>query len=201
MPTTCRSRRCSRCRRPDPATADRAVALAEQFFIITHQSCELWLKQIVADLDAAERALRPPGGTEDLELSVEFLMRTTEVLRLLHGQLLALEKLPIRHFAEFRPHLDTASGAQSAQFRQMSRLLGDEQKAGRLYEAFAASADYHGYPVPEVCRLGVERRHAAPRRRGPAGDRQRLLALEGRPPGPDVQDGRRPGGHGRHQRP
>jgi tryptophan 2,3-dioxygenase len=138
-----------------PAAADRAVALAEQFFIIAHQSCELWLKQIVADLDAAAEALMPPGGVDDLELSVEFLLRTGEVLRVLHAQLLALEKLPIRYFAEFRPHLDTASGAQSAQFRQLARLLGTGQNPGSLYKAFMAAAEYHGHSIPDVCRRGV----------------------------------------------
>jgi tryptophan 2,3-dioxygenase len=138
-----------------PATADRAVVLAEQFFIITHQSCELWLKQIGADLNAAADALRPPCDVNDLELSVEFLLRTGEVFRVLHSQLLALEKLPIRHFAEFRRYLDTASGAQSTQFRQLTRLLGTDRNPGGLYNALVAAAEYQGYSIPDVCRQGV----------------------------------------------
>ncbi|MCI4061484.1 tryptophan 2,3-dioxygenase family protein [Micromonospora sp. R77] len=141
-----------------PATDDRAVALAEQFFIITHQSCELWLKQVVADLDAVVQTLTPPCGPDDLELGVEFLLRTGEILRVLHHQLLALEKLPIRHFVEFRPRLDTASGVQSAQFRQLTGLLGDDRNPGSLYEAFTAAVGYHNLSVAEVCRLGVSAR-------------------------------------------
>lgn len=138
-----------------PATAGRATVLAEQFFIITHQSCELWLKQIVADLDAAAEVLTPPCDAGDLETSLEFLLRTGEILHVLHGQLIALEKLPLRYFAEFRPHLGTASGAQSAQFRQLARLMGSGRKQGGLYEAFVAAAGAHGLSLTDVCRQGV----------------------------------------------
>lgn len=137
-----------------PATSGRAVVLAEQFFIITHQACELWLKQVAADLQAAAEALLPHCEVSDLELGAEFLMRTGEVLRVLHGQLLVLEKLPMRHFVHFRPHLDTASGAQSAQFRQLAQLLGDDQNQGSLYTAFVEAVGYHGLSVVEVCRRG-----------------------------------------------
>ncbi|MFJ3232896.1 tryptophan 2,3-dioxygenase family protein [Streptomyces sp. NPDC086787] len=138
-----------------PETADRAVVLAEQFFIITHQSCELWLKQVGADLSAAADELMPPCDDHDLELSVEFLTRTSELLRVLHDQLLALEKLPVGYFAAFRPYLGTASGAQSAQFRQLARLLGRDEYAGSLYQAFVAAVEYRGLSVPDVCRLGA----------------------------------------------
>ncbi|MDX3659646.1 tryptophan 2,3-dioxygenase family protein [Streptomyces sp. ID05-26A] len=138
-----------------PATADRAVVLAEQFFIITHQSCELWLKQMGTDLTAAAEAMTPPCDVSDLELSAEFLLRTGEILRVLHGQLLALEKLPMRHFAEFRRYLGTASGAQSTQFRQLTPLLGNDENSGGLYQALVAAAEYHGYSISDVCRQGV----------------------------------------------
>ncbi|WP_255306247.1 tryptophan 2,3-dioxygenase family protein [Streptomyces sp. Wb2n-11] len=139
-----------------PHTAGRAVVLAEQFFIITHQSCELWLKQLGADLDAAAEALLPPCDTHDLELGLEFLLRSGELTRVLQQQLLVLEKLPLRYFAEFRSYLDTASGAQSAQFRRLTTLLGNSHHQGSLYEAFAAAVEYHGQTVDDVCRRGVE---------------------------------------------
>jgi tryptophan 2,3-dioxygenase len=140
----------------NPDAADQAVILAEQFFIITHQSCELWLKQIGADLNAAAEALMPPCDTCGLELGVEFLVRTGELLRVLYNQLLALEKLPLRYFAEFRPHLGTASGAQSAQFRRLAQLLGSDQNPSSLYQAFVAATEYHGLSVDDVCRRGIE---------------------------------------------
>jgi tryptophan 2,3-dioxygenase len=74
----------------------------------------------------------------------------------LQQQLLVLEKLPLRYFAEFRSSLDTASGAQSAQFRRLTTLLGNSHHQGSLYEAFAAAVEYHGQTVDDVCRRGVE---------------------------------------------
>ncbi|MGW4380381.1 tryptophan 2,3-dioxygenase family protein [Kitasatospora sp. NPDC004531] len=139
-----------------PPASSRSVVLAEQFFIITHQASELWLKQLGSDLDAAAEALMPPCDAHDLEIGLEFLLRAGEVLRVLQQQLLVLERLPLRYFAEFRPYLDTASGAQSTQFRRLTALLGGDHHRGSLYEAFAAAAEYHGRTVPEVCRLGVE---------------------------------------------
>lgn len=136
-------------------TADRAVVLAEHFFIIAHQSCELWLKQVIADLDASADALSPPCNIASIELSAEFLQRANELFRVLHEQVIALEQLPLRHFVEFRPYLGTASGAQSQQFVLLSRLLGSDRQVGRLYEAFRAAVAYHNLSVEEVCRRGV----------------------------------------------
>lgn len=137
-----------------PDTVSRAVVLAEHFFIVTHQSCELWLKQITIDLDAAADAMAPPYGPDDEELALEFLQRSVELLRVLHDQLIALERLPLRHFAEFRPLLDGASGAQSAQFRLLARLLGNDRQQGQLYQAFEQLAEHRGISVPQVCALG-----------------------------------------------
>ncbi|MFJ6666558.1 tryptophan 2,3-dioxygenase family protein [Streptomyces sp. NPDC091383] len=138
-----------------PETTSRAVVLAEHFFIVAHQSCELWLKQVTLDLEAAADAMTPPNGPEDGELALEYLLRSTELLRVLHEQVLALERLPLRHFAAFRPFLDGASGAQSAQFHQLSRLLGDERRQGRLYRAFEQLSEEQGLSVSEVCARGT----------------------------------------------
>lgn len=138
-----------------PATTDRAVVLAEHFFIVAHQSCELWLKQVIVDLEAAADALTPPCDAGDLEQSVEFLQRSNELLRVLHEQVIALERLPLRHFIEFRPYLGTASGAQSLQFRLLGRLIGGDHLPGRLYEAFVGAAEHHHLSVAEVCRRGI----------------------------------------------
>ncbi|MGW5266182.1 tryptophan 2,3-dioxygenase family protein [Microbispora sp. NPDC004025] len=138
-----------------PDTADPALVLAEHLFIVAHQSCELWLKQVVVDLAAAADALSPMTGVIDAELSAEILQRVSELLRVLHDQLVALERLPLRHFAEFRPYLETASGAQSSQFRTLTDLLGDDRRPGRLYEAFRAATAHSGLSVTEVCRSGI----------------------------------------------
>src|SRR5438270_534015 len=90
-----------------PADAEPAVVRSELFFIIVHQASELWLKHLVGDLEAAAQALSPHDGMDDAELSVELLDRAAESLRILQEQLIALEKLPVQHFARFRPYLST----------------------------------------------------------------------------------------------
>lgn len=139
-----------------PETADRTVVLAEHFFIVAHQSCELWLKQAVADLSLARDLLSPTGQPADaMDSSVELLERAAELLRVLHEQVLVLERLPLRHFVQFRPYLGTASGAQSQQFMLLGRLLGDGGEEGELYRAFEACAEGQGCTVADVCRLGI----------------------------------------------
>lgn len=135
-------------------TADRAVVLAEHFFIVAHQSCELWLKQLVADLEAVVDTLASGSGAADLELSVELLRRAGDLLRVLNEQVMVLERLPLRHFVEFRPFLGTASGAQSEQFGVLGRLIGNDRQGGALYEAFVAAAARSDLSVTQVCRLG-----------------------------------------------
>ncbi|MEV5978415.1 tryptophan 2,3-dioxygenase family protein [Streptomyces sp. NPDC052114] len=139
-----------------PETADPAVVLAEHFFIVAHQSCELWLKQVVADLGLAKDLLSSPSRPDDrAEIGVELLQRSAELLRVLHEQVLALERLQLRHFVQFRPYLGTASGAQSEQFRILGRLLGDGSEESELYRAFVKTAAHRGFTVSDVCRLGV----------------------------------------------
>ncbi|GAA0583900.1 tryptophan 2,3-dioxygenase family protein [Kribbella sandramycini] len=135
-------------------TAPREVVLAEHFFIVAHQASEIWLKQIIADLLAATDALRPDYGNPDANLSVEYLDRAGRLIGLLHDQLVALEKMPLRHFADFRPHLGTASGAQSQQFHQLDDLLGNDERPDGLYAAFDAYATAQGMSVAAVCRIG-----------------------------------------------
>lgn len=136
-------------------TADRAVVLSEHFFIVAHQSTEIWLKQILADLVAATDALRPDFGSRDGDLSLEHLERAARLIQLLHDQLVVLEKMPLRHFAEFRPHLGTASGAQSQQFHELDALLSDEDRPEGLFAAFSSFASDQGMSVGDVCQLGA----------------------------------------------
>lgn len=140
-----------------PSTTDPAVILSEHFFIVTHQSCELWLKQVVADLSLVRDLLLPESGYQDDQLvsSAELLYRATELLRVLHDQVLVLERLPLRHFVEFRPYLGTASGAESEQFRALGRLVGGNKEPSELYQAFTTAVEQHGYSIAEVCRQGL----------------------------------------------
>lgn len=139
-----------------PRSADHGVVTAEHFFMVAHQSSELWLKQVIMDVRATTSALQPLRGEHFPELALEHLHRATDVLRLLQGNLACLELLPLRHFAEFRTYLGTASGAQSIQFHALDRLLDSSGSSCRLYDAYSAAVHYEGMTVHEVCALGVE---------------------------------------------
>lgn len=137
------------------AQEDRAILLSEHFFIVSHQTCELWLKQILADLAAVEAAFETmsPGG---MERAVDLLYRVNDLLRLLYEQLVTLERLPLEDFARFRQHLGTASGAQSAQFHLLEGVIGDARVDGSLYEALVVGLERTGGDLEKAARAGVE---------------------------------------------
>ncbi|MBA3780233.1 MAG: hypothetical protein H0X12_00020 [Nocardioides sp.] len=134
---------------------DRTTMLSEHFFIVSHQTCELWLKQILADLAAVEDAFQTMA-TGDLERSVDLLYRASDLLRLLHEQLLTLERLPLEDFVKFRQHLGTASGAQSSQFHLLEGVIGNARRDGGLFKAFAAGLERTGVDLETVVWAGVE---------------------------------------------
>jgi tryptophan 2,3-dioxygenase len=135
--------------------ADRATVLSEQFFIVSHQTCELWLKQILGDLAAVEGHFLTMT-TAGLERSVDLLYRSSELLRLLHEQLMALERLPLEDFAQFRQYLGMASGAQSSQSHQLERVLGSASRSGSLFLAFRSGLERIGTDLEEIVAAGVE---------------------------------------------
>ncbi|MEV7795966.1 tryptophan 2,3-dioxygenase family protein [Streptomyces sp. NPDC087512] len=129
------------------------TVLSEQFFIVCHQTCELWLKQILDDLTAVEQAFSTMGPAS-LERAVDLLRRADGLLRLLHEQLIVLERLPFEDFAAFRRFLGTASGAQSPQFHRLERMIGNAVRCGTLYTEFARGAERAGSTVEKIVEAG-----------------------------------------------
>src|SRR5438094_3997878 len=112
-----------------------AVRAAEHFFIVTHQAFELWFKQLLLDLRCAADLLPPP--TSDAEMALDHLHRASSVLRLLVQQMVLFDSLSPRSFLAFRPYLGTASGSESAQWRDVQKALGLRGKGGSpVYNAF-----------------------------------------------------------------
>jgi tryptophan 2,3-dioxygenase len=133
-----------------PSHLPRRVRNSENFFIVVHQSCELWLSQLLMDLDAATDAMTASG--DHLELALEHLERVTAVLGLLNEHVAVLSTLPAPCFAEFRSYLGTASGAQSARFRQLDRMLGNSRIGSPVGEVFSDAAARAGYQLVDVWR-------------------------------------------------
>lgn len=111
-----------------PESQAPGVRAAEHFFIVTHQAFELWFKQLLLDLSDAATVLPPPSG--DAELALDHIQRAASILRLLVQQMVLFDRLSPRSFLAFRPYLGTASGSESAQFREVQRALGLRGQSG-----------------------------------------------------------------------
>ncbi len=134
-----------------PDTEGETVRAAEHFFIITHQAFELWFSQLLLDLSDAAALLQPP--TADAEMALDHLQRAASILRLLTQQMVLFDHLSPRSFLAFRPYLGTASGSESAQFRDVQRALGLRGQAGsRVYAAFTAALEARGLALEDVYR-------------------------------------------------
>ncbi|MGM1058262.1 tryptophan 2,3-dioxygenase family protein [Saccharothrix sp. Mg75] len=122
------------------------VRLAEHFFIVVHQTSELWLRQLLLDLDLGVDALRAARP----RLAAEHLLRVGRVFDLLRSHIDVLDRLPADCFARFRPYLGTASGAQSEQFADVERALGFGRGPAPVLEALHAATA--GTTLAEACR-------------------------------------------------
>ncbi|MFJ6676575.1 tryptophan 2,3-dioxygenase family protein [Actinosynnema sp. NPDC091369] len=134
-----------------------AVRSAEHLFIVVHQASELWMAQLLLDLDLAASALR--RGSADT--AAEHVERAAALFGVLRAQLDVLDRLPPACFARFRPYLGTASGAQSRQFAALERALGFGPTEPPLATALAEAAAAAGVTLPEVWRSGGPLRRVA----------------------------------------
>ncbi len=92
----------------------------ETLFIIIHQVYELWFKLLLHELDHVRQQL----SSDDLYGSIATFQRARTVMKTLVSQLDILETMTPMGFESFRDRLDTASGFQSAQFREFEFILG-----------------------------------------------------------------------------
>lgn len=119
--------------RSDPAEHD------EMLFIIIHQVYELWFKLLLHEIDRCKREF----SSNDLFGAIARFKRLRTVLKTLVEQIDILETMSPLNFLAFRDRLETASGFQSAQFRQLEFVLGLKRKEmlkhyegeGELYQA------------------------------------------------------------------
>ncbi len=92
----------------------------EMLFIVVHQVYELWFKQLLHELDKIKRDF----SANDLYGAIHTFKRARTVMKTLVGQLDILETMTPMSFNSFRDRLETASGFQSAQFRELEFALG-----------------------------------------------------------------------------
>jgi tryptophan 2,3-dioxygenase len=97
----------------------------ELLFIVIHQVYELWFKQLLHEIDHLAALLR----AGDAAGASRTLRRTLTIMKTIVAQVDVLETMTPLEFGAFRGHLESASGFQSAQFRELEFLLGMKRAA------------------------------------------------------------------------
>jgi tryptophan 2,3-dioxygenase len=154
----------------------------ETLFIVIHQVYELWFKEILHELDYLETLL----ARQDAPRALATLKRILTILKVVVAQIDVLETMTPLDFLSFRARLESGSGFQSFQFREIEFALGAknpqvldryppgsearrrlERRLGAptLWDAFLAYLVGAGHPVPREAR---ERDLKAPVRETPA---------------------------------
>lgn len=139
----------------------------EILFIIIHQVYELWFKEMLHEADWLAGRL----AEGDTGAAMHTLKRILTILKIAVAQLDILETMTPRDFLSFRDRLASASGFQSAQFRELEFALGHKRRAmlehfpegtgwrrrleGRwsaptVWDALLGYLADRGYPVPEA---------------------------------------------------
>ena len=95
----------------------------ELLFIIIHQVYELWFKQVLWELDGIKRQF----SSAELFAAITSFNRLRTIIKTLVGQLDILETMTPVSFVAFRERLETASGFQSVQFRELEFVLGKKR--------------------------------------------------------------------------
>jgi tryptophan 2,3-dioxygenase len=97
----------------------------EMLFIIIHQTYELWFKQLLHEFEK----IKHDFSSGDLFAAIHSFKRARTIMKTLVAQIDILETMTPSSFSSFRDRLDTASGFQSVQFRELEFLLGYKRQA------------------------------------------------------------------------
>jgi tryptophan 2,3-dioxygenase len=107
----------------------------EMLFIVIHQTYELWFKEMLHELDYLKQLLLK----NDLPRSLHTTKRILTILKVLVHQTDILETMTPLEFLTFRDRLESASGFQSFQFRELEFALG--QKNEQILNRFEKTSE------------------------------------------------------------
>ncbi|RPH56605.1 MAG: tryptophan 2,3-dioxygenase, partial [Acidobacteria bacterium] len=96
----------------------------EVLFIIIHQSYELWFREMLHELDYFQALL----AKKDLPRAFHTMKRVLTVLKMLVAKIDILETMTPLEFLAFRDRLESGSGFQSRQFRELEFALGHKRR-------------------------------------------------------------------------
>src|SRR2546426_3334730 len=97
----------------------------ETLFIIIHQVYELWFKELLHELDYLKTLLL----RRDAARALATLKRVLTILKVVVAQIDVLETMTPLEFLSFRARLESGSGFQSFQFRELEFVLGSKNAA------------------------------------------------------------------------
>ena len=92
----------------------------ETLFIIIHQTYELWFKQVLHEFDLFRKLLEENKSWQ----AIQTIKRILIIMKTMVSQTDILETMTPLSFNSFREFLDTASGFQSLQFREIEIICG-----------------------------------------------------------------------------
>lgn len=139
----------------------------EMLFIVIHQAYELWFKQILHELDHISRIM---DQQQDIQNAFHSTKRVLTIMKVLVHQVDILETMTPLEFLSFRDYLESASGFQSYQWRELEYKLGlkseihlrrfpegsdiylkmkERYDAPSLWHTFMVFLKYTGYNIPE----------------------------------------------------
>lgn len=97
----------------------------ETLFIVIHQVYELWFKQVLHELDRVVHLfdVSRPGADSTPDV-LHSWRRILTILKTMVAQIDVLETMTPISFSSFRERLESASGFQSPQFREMEFVIG-----------------------------------------------------------------------------
>ena len=97
----------------------------ELLFIVIHQTSELWLKLILAELDSARSAI----AEDNLRPAFKMLSRVARAQEQMIQGWNVLATMTPSDYSAVRPHLGTSSGFQSFQYRMLEAVMGAKNPA------------------------------------------------------------------------
>ncbi|GAB4580454.1 MAG: tryptophan 2,3-dioxygenase family protein [Anaerolineales bacterium] len=139
----------------------------EMLFIIIHQVYELWFKEMLHEMDFLCGRL----AANDHWRALHTFRRILTILKVAVRQIDILETMTPVEFLTFRHRLDSASGFQSFQFREVEFALGYKRRgifqfyeddpvalahlekryaAPTLWDAFLHYLAHNGYAIPDA---------------------------------------------------
>jgi len=119
----------------------------ETLFIVIHQIYELWFKELIHEVEYLISLL----GRQDTARALHTLKRILTILKVVVAQIDVLETMTPLEFLSFRERLESGSGFQSYQFRELEFVLGAK-----------SAAALERYPAGSAARTRLERRLREP---------------------------------------